>query len=198
MKNNIPANPTDLFYEWFRIAEKKEPTYPSAMALASVNDQGRPNVRIVLMRDYNENGLYFYTNYESDKGRALIANPYAEANFYWKSLERQIRVHGRVEKASAAESDVYFNARPRESRIGAWASQQSRVMENYNTLEHAIDDYTKKFEGVNNPPRPDYWGGFKIIPERVEFWEEQPYRLHKRFIYEKDENGGWTTSWLYP
>jgi pyridoxamine 5'-phosphate oxidase len=198
MKNIFPAHPTDLFHEWFHLAEKKEPSYPNAMALASVNADNRPQVRIVLMQNFDLNGLYFYTNYESDKGRALVANPYAEANFYWKSIERQIRVHGRVEQASAEESDIYFNGRPRESRIGAWASQQSRPMESYEDFERAIEDQTKKFEGVENPPRPDYWGGFKIIPERVEFWEERPYRLHKRFIYVKDEKGVWTTCWLYP
>lgn len=198
MKNKIPADPTDLFQEWFHEAEKTESSYPNAMALASVTELGRPNVRIVLMRGFDECGLYFYTNYDSDKGRALIANPYAEANFYWKSQERQIRVHGSVEKASNDESDEYFSGRPRESRIGAWASQQSRPMSDYSDFENAIAEYTTKFEGVENPPRPPHWGGFKIIPERIEFWAEQPYRLHKRFVYIKNDKGNWDSSWLYP
>ncbi len=198
MKNNIPVNPTDLFNEWFHMAEGAEDTYPGAMALASVDTEGKPAVRIVLMRGFNEKGLHFFTNYESNKGKALIANPYAEANFYWKSLERQIRVFGVVEKTTPEESDTYFNNRPRDSRIGAWASQQSREMEDYTTLEKAIGRYDEEFEGIENPSRPDYWGGFRIIPQRVEFWHEQPYRLHKRFIYTKDESGAWSVSWLYP
>lgn len=198
MKNNIPHHPTELFEQWFQEAQKTEHSYPDAMALASVNEQGHPNVRIVLMRGFTEHGLYFYTNYESDKGRGLLANPYAEANFYWKTQERQVRVHGHVEKTSSEESDRYFAKRPRDSRIGAWASQQSRPMADYSDLERAINHYTTHFDGIENPPRPDYWGGFRIIPERVEFWAEQPYRLHKRFIYEKDVNGTWSIQWLYP
>jgi pyridoxamine 5'-phosphate oxidase len=197
--NNEPQCPFTLFREWLALAESAEPSYATAMALASVTEQNRPNVRIVLMRRLDENGLYFYTNYESDKGRALIANPYAEANFYWKSLEKQVRFHGAVVKTSPEESDSYFNGRPRESRIGAWASQQSRPMNDYGDLERAINEYTQKFEGTENPPRPEHWGGFKIVPERIEFWAEQPYRLHKRFVFIKNpQNGAWDKSWLYP
>lgn len=198
MKNNFPTDPTDLFHEWFQMAEQSEPSYASAMALATVDAQGRPAVRIVLMRGLNEKGLHFYTNYESNKGKALIANPYAEANFYWKSQERQIRISGRVEKTSAEESDSYFNARPRPSRVGAWASQQSREMESYETLEKALNGFDAQYDGVEDPPRPPHWGGFRLIPERVEFWHEQPYRLHKRFIYVKEDNGDWSIHWLYP
>lgn len=198
MKNNTPAPPTELFHEWFHEAQKKEHSYPDAMTLATISAEGRPMARVVLMRGFDERGLHFYTNYESDKGRGLIANPYAEANFYWKTLERQIRVSGAVEKTSPAESDAYFQSRPRDSRIGAWASQQSRRMGGYEDLEAALRAYDEKFEGIENPPRPDYWGGFRIVPQRVEFWQEQPYRLHKRFIYEKNADGQWSVSWLYP
>lgn len=190
--------PYDLFQEWFQLAEEKEYSYPSAISLATISEDGLPNVRIVLMRSLNEKGLHFYTNYDSEKGRGLIANPYAEANFYWKTLERQIRVRGPVEKTSPEESDAYFNARPRPSRIGAWASKQSRPMENYAELERVLEEYDQRFEGQENPPRPEHWGGFRIIPERFEFWEEQPYRLHKRFIFKKDESGNWQKTWIYP
>ena len=129
--------PYDLFQEWFQLAEEKEYSYPSAISLATISEDGLPNVRIVLMRSLNEKGLHFYTNYDSEKGRGLIANPYAEANFYWKTLERQIRVRGPVEKTSPEESDAYFNARPRPSRIGAWASNKAaqwKIMRSWNAF----------------------------------------------------------------
>jgi pyridoxamine 5'-phosphate oxidase len=198
MKNDIAPDPTDLFHEWFQLAEEKEFSYPGAMTLATVSPEGKPAARVVLMRGFNDKGLHFFTNYESDKGRALGANPYAEANFYWKSIERQIRVAGKVEKTSAEESDVYYNNRPRASRIGAWASRQSRPMEAYSELEKSFEEFDQKYDGVDNPPRPDHWGGFRIIPQRVEFWNEQPYRLHKRYVYSRDENGKWSIQWLYP
>jgi pyridoxamine 5'-phosphate oxidase len=198
MKNDFPSDPTDLFHEWFQLAEEKEPSYPGAMALATVSEEGRPAVRVVLMRGFNEKGLHFYTNYESAKGRALIANPYAEANFYWKSIERQIRVSGKVEKTSEDESDLYYNNRPRASRVGAWASRQSRPMQAYSDLEKAVEEFDQKFDAMDNPPRPPHWGGFRIIPERLEFWAEQPYRLHKRFVYSRNADGSWSIGWLYP
>ncbi len=198
MTDNFPGNPTDLFHEWFQRAEEKEHSYPGAMSLATISADGKPSVRIVLMRGYNEKGLHFYTNYDSNKGRGLLAHPYAEANFYWKSTERQIRVSGRTEKTTPEESDMYFNNRPRPSRIGAWASQQSRPMKSYAELEESLRAYDQKYDGQENPPRPDHWGGFRIIPERVEFWAEEPYRLHKRFVYTKNADGTWSIGWLYP
>jgi len=200
MKKNISHNnPYELFEEWFTEAQQKELNDPSAMAVSAVNEQGRPTVRMVLMRGYDERGFKFFTNYNSNKAKALIANPYAEANFYWKSLKKQIRVSGAVEKVSAEESDEYYNSRYRDSRIGAWASKQSQIMENgYDDLEKLFAQYDEKFDGVEDPPRPGHWGGFRIMPEKIEFWEEQPYRLHKRFIFTRDENGDWQQDWLYP
>lgn len=195
----IPEKPTELFYRWFHEAEKTEISYANAMALASSDGQNRAQVRIVLMRDLNENGVFFYTNYESDKGRALEENPYAEVNFHWKSQEKQIRIAGRVEKISAEESDKYFAGRPHQSRIGAWASDQSRPMEKYEDFEQRIAEFENKFEGIENPPRPAHWGGFRIIPEKYEFWEEMPFRLHKRFVYTRENiKDGWRVRWLYP
>ena len=198
MNNELPDHPTDLFHQWFQLAEEKEHSYPGAMTLATVSEDGKPAARVVLMRGMNEKGLHFYTNYESDKGRALAATPYAEANFYWKSTERQIRVAGIVEKTTEEESDIYFANRPRASRVGAWASNQSRPMEAYSDLEKAVEEFDQKFDGIENPPRPPHWGGFRIIPQRVEFWAEQPYRLHKRFVYSKNADGDWSITWLYP
>ncbi|MCD8497994.1 MAG: pyridoxamine 5'-phosphate oxidase [Alphaproteobacteria bacterium] len=197
MTNIIPQNPNALFEEWFREAQKSEPNDPSAMAVSLIDAEGKPSVRIVLMRKYGEKGFEFFTNYESRKGKGLEKNPYAELCFYWKSLHKQIRITGRVEKTSAAESDDYFNNRPRGSRVGAWASQQSRPMEGYEELQGRMDEFEAKFEGMEAIPRPPHWGGFRVIPERIEFWEEQPFRLHKRFVYIKQGNT-WKTEWLYP
>lgn len=195
----LPDTPITLFKQWIGEAEKSEPNDPTAMALATIGEDGRPAVRMVLMREYDDRGIMFFTNYGSKKGKALEANPVAEANFYWKSLKKQIRISGRVEKASAQKSDEYYNSRYRESRIGAWASKQSQIMENgYQDLKDLVEHYDQKFEGLENPPRPDYWGGFLIKWDRVEFWQEQPYRLHKRFVYTKNENGTWDKDWLYP
>lgn len=200
MKKNISHNnPYELFEEWFTEAQQKELNDPSAMALAAVNEHGKPTVRMVLMRGYDERGFKFFTNYNSNKAKALIATPYAETNFYWKSLKKQIRISGAVEKVSAEESDEYYNSRYRDSRIGAWASKQSQIMENgYGDLEKLFAEYDEKFDGAENPPRPGHWGGFRIMPEKIEFWEEQPYRLHKRFIFTRDDNGDWQQDWLYP
>lgn len=199
MNNDIPQNPLDLFNLWYAEAEKSELSYANAMSLATVNEKNQPAVRVVLMRGHDESGVYFYTNYESDKGRALIANPYAEVNFYWKSQEKQIRICGSVEKVSAKTSDTYFNGRPRTSRIGAWASEQSRPMNDYGDFEKRIQEFEKKFEGQENPPRPPHWGGFKLIPDKYEFWSEEEFRLHKRFTYKRQsEKSNWDVTWLYP
>lgn len=200
MKKNIShSNPYELFEEWFTEAQEKELNDPSAMALAAVNEQGRPTVRMVLMRGYDNRGFKFFTNYNSNKAKALSANPYAETNFYWKSLKKQIRISGAVEKVSKDESDEYYNSRLRDSRIGAWASKQSQIMEHgYEDLENLFAEYDERFDATKNPPRPDHWGGFRIVPEKIEFWEEQPYRLHKRFIFTRADNGDWKKDWLYP
>lgn len=193
----IPDNPITLFNEWFAEAQKTEINDPNAMALAVIDKQGRPSVRIVLLKDHGPQGFSFFTNYESRKGEGIVTHPDAELCFYWKSLRKQVRILGRVEKVSKAESDEYYNSRQRGSRIGAWASQQTKPLSDYDDLQKSVADIEKKFEGQETFPRPPHWGGFRVIPDRIEFWEEQPFRLHKRFVYGKDGNT-WKAQWLYP
>ena len=191
-------NPITLFEQWFSEAEKSEINDPNAMFLSSVDPDGKPSVRTVLLKAHDERGFVFYTNYESRKGQALLANPHAETLFYWKSLEKQIRISGPVEQVNDEEADAYYNSRHRESRIGAWASKQSRAMEHADALKDREDEFREKFDGVENPPRPEHWSGFRIIPERIEFWIAGEFRLHTRFVYTKTIDGDWDTSWLYP
>ncbi|MFK7838781.1 MAG: pyridoxamine 5'-phosphate oxidase [Bdellovibrionales bacterium] len=192
------SQPIPLFEAWLKEAEKSEINDPNAMFLSSVDQNGHPSVRTVLLKQHDENGFVFYTNYESRKGQALQTNPYAETLFYWKSLEKQIRISGPVEKVSEEEADAYYNSRHRASRIGAWASKQSQEMEHKNALKEREEEFTKKFEGTENPPRPENWSGFRIIPERIEFWIAGEYRLHTRFVYTKTKDGQWNVNWLYP
>ncbi len=196
------SDPIALFEQWLKEAEKTEINDPNAMFLSSVDPDGKPSVRTVLLKAHDERGFVFYTNHESRKGKALLTNAYAETLFYWKSLEKQIRISGAVEQVSAEEADAYYNSRHRESRIGAWASKQSRKMEHANALKDREDEFRKKFDDVENPPRPEHWSGFRIIPERIEFWIAGEFRLHTRFVYTKtkDENkdNKWDTNWLYP
>ena len=191
-------DPLSLFEQWLKEAEKSEISDANAMFLSSVDPNGHPSVRTVLLKGYDERGFVFYTNYESRKGKALLTNPHAETLFYWKSTEKQIRISGPIEQVSNEEADEYYNSRHRASRIGAWASQQSRPMEHKDALKEHEDEFTKKFEGVENPPRPEHWSGFRIIPERIEFWIAGEFRLHTRFVYTKTEDGNWETNWLYP
>lgn len=200
MNNNIfekyGKNPLTLFSDWMAEAETSEINDPNAMALATISPEGRPEVRIVLLKDADENGFTFFTNRESAKGQSLKAHPYAELNFHWKSLERQIRISGSIIETSNAESDAYFATRRRENRLGAWASNQSRELESYESFERRVAEMDKKFTG-QDVPRPPYWGGYRVIPERMEFWIAHPARLHTRFVYVK-ENDKWTARWLFP
>ncbi|NCT40340.1 MAG: pyridoxamine 5'-phosphate oxidase [Alphaproteobacteria bacterium] len=195
-------DPLSLFKQWLNEAEKTEINDANAMFLSSVDPDGHPSVRTVLLKGFDERGFVFYTNFESRKGKALLANPYAETLFYWKSLEKQIRISGPVEQVSNDEANAYYNARHRVSRIGAWASKQSREMEHANALKEREAEFTKKFENVENPPRPENWSGFRIIPKRVEFWIAGEFRLHTRFVYTKTEDDNaaddWNVNWLYP
>lgn len=196
---DIPDDPYVLFERWFQDAQKHEPDYPNAMTIATVDNNGAPSARVVLLRGFDEHGFQFFTNYQSNKGKALNATQKIEANFYWKSTQKQIRIHGNVSQLSAEKSDLYFQSRPRASQIGAWASQQSRPMSTYADLESRQKDYEEKFKTEEKIPRPPHWGGYHITPETIEFWEEQPYRLHKRFIYQKSKNAkNWSMQWLYP
>ncbi len=200
MKNNIldtyGPDPIILFGEWFAEAKAKEINDPNAMAIATSDAGGRPSVRIVLMKNFDARGFTFYTNYQSQKGRELIENPRAEINFHWKSIERQIRISGTVAQTTQSEADEYFASRSRNSRLGACASDQSRPLESYETFTARIEAKKKEFEG-RDVPRPAHWGGFRLIPESMEFWIAHPDRMHRRFIYKlKDKQ--WTPQWMYP
>jgi pyridoxamine 5'-phosphate oxidase len=189
-------NPALLFHKWHAEAEKSEINDPNAMALATVDKEGRPGVRMVLLKGADENGFTFYTNLESAKAEALQKHPYAALNFHWKSLEKQIRISGPVVKTTDEENDKYFASRSRASRLGAWASNQSRPCEDYSTFEKLVAKAEKKFAG-QQIPRPEHWGGFRVMPERMEFWIGHPDRLHKRFVYTKQDKD-WTAHWLFP
>ncbi len=191
------ADPFRLFSEWLADAEKGEPNDPNAMALATVDADGLPNVRMVLLKGFDEAGFVFYTNLESAKGRELAAHPKAALLFHWKSLRRQVRVRGPVTPVSEAEADAYFATRPRLARIGAWASRQSAPMESRLVLEKAVALYTAKF-AVGDIPRPPHWSGFRIAPREIEFWKDGAFRLHHRTCYAREAAGGWSATQLQP
>ncbi|EJF77696.1 pyridoxine/pyridoxamine 5'-phosphate oxidase [Bartonella sp. DB5-6] len=191
--------PFALFEKWFEEATLSEINDPNAMALATVDEMGLPNVRMVLLKDYNPQGFVFYTNYESQKGQEILKSMKASLGFHWKSLRRQIRIRGVVEKVSDQEADAYFQSRPRGSRIGAWASKQSQQLENRFVLEKAIAQYTARY-AIGNIPRPPYWSGFRVKPLSIEFWRDRPFRLHDRLLFTRDsvEYDDWKKQKLYP
>jgi pyridoxamine 5'-phosphate oxidase len=190
------GEPWALFRVWMAEATASEPNDPTAMALATVDADGLPNVRMVLLKGADEDGFVFYTNTESNKGRELAANPKAALVFHWKSLRRQVRARGTVTTVSDAEADAYFASRPRDSRIGAWASQQSRPLESRFAFEKAIALQAAKYP-IGEVPRPPYWTGYRISPVSIEFWHDRPFRLHDRVLFTK-AGGGWTKTRLYP
>jgi len=190
--------PFALFEQWLEEARAKEINDPEAMAIATVDPTGLPNVRMVLLKAFDARGPVFYTNAESAKGCELQSAGKAAALFHWKSLRRQIRIRGLVELVSDAESDAYFASRHRDSRIGAWASQQSRPLESRFALEKAVAKYAAKY-AVGDVPRPPYWKGFRIRPLQFEFWSDKPFRLHERIDFRRDEpEGDWRKQRLYP
>lgn len=195
--HGLPNDPLTLFHKWFEEAQAGEPNDPDAMALATASADGRPIVRMVLLKQADERGFKFHSNEQSFKGRHLAANPYAALCFHWKSLRRQICVQGTVETAPDAETDEYFTTRPYERQIGAWASDQSRPLEHRKILENKMADLKKQYpeDGV---PRPPHWVGYILKPERIEFWWSHPDRLHDRFEYRKNSGGVWTIQRLYP
>lgn len=190
--------PFDLFERWFKEAKEKEPSDPNAMALSTADANGAPDVRMVLLKHVDTQGFVFYSNAESAKGQQLGANPRAAVVFHWKSLKRQVRVRGVIEPVSDAEADAYFQSRDRGARLGAWASAQSRPLEDRLALEKRIAEYAAKF-GVGAIPRPAYWRGWRLVPLAIEFWRDRPFRLHDRLVFERaDAKAPWSTHRLYP
>ena len=190
------AEPNGLFVDWLGDATGTEPNDANAMALSTVDADGAPDSRMVLLKDVDERGFTFYSNRESAKGLDLTAHPRAALLFHWKSLRRQVRVRGAIEPVTAAEADAYFASRARESRIGAWASDQSRPLDSRAALEAAVARETARFEG-EDVPRPERWTGWRVVPESVEFWRDRPFRLHDRLRFDRDGEG-WTLTRLWP
>jgi pyridoxamine 5'-phosphate oxidase len=190
-------DPFALFADWLAEATQSEPNDPNALALATVDPDGLPNVRMVLLKGVDARGFVFYTNFESAKGREILASMKAAMCFHWKSLRRQVRVRGPVEVVEDAEADAYYASRPRGSRIGAWASKQSRPLESRFALEKAVAEYTAKHP-IGEIPRPPHWSGFRILPQEMEFWHDRPFRLHDRAKFTRDGDGPWSRVRLYP
>jgi pyridoxamine 5'-phosphate oxidase len=191
-----PEDPIATFLAWLEDAAASEPRDPTAAALATVGEDGMPSVRMILLKDASAAGFVFYTNCQSRKGRQLLAHPKAAMVFYWKSLDRQVRVEGAVERVDAADADAYFASRPRESRIGAWASQQSRPLAGRFELEKRVAQFGLKY-AIGEVPRPSYWSGFRLVPRMIEFWQGSAFRLHDRLVYHRN-GAGWRTERLYP
>ncbi len=192
------ADPIKLFEEWFNDAKKSEINDPNALALATADNSGFPSVRMVLLKDFNNKGFVFYTNFNSKKSNDLKENPKASLCFHWKSLLRQIRIFGNISKVSDQEADTYYNTRSYGSRIGAWASKQSSVLNNRDELYKSIEDYKKKYPDEINVPRPDYWSGWNLNPTSIEFWLDGKDRIHQRLKYTKKEDQSWEKFLLHP
>lgn len=200
IRDNTPSDPYDVFDVWLKEAEEKELNDPTAMSLSTVDATGMPSSRMVLLKDWDRQGFVFYTNYESRKGEQLIAHPKAALMFHWKSVRRSVRIEGLVEQVTPEEADEYFASRPKQSQIGAWASDQSRPLEGRFELEKRVAKYAAKY-GLGKVPRPPHWSGFRICPTRIEFWQDGPFRLHDRLVYSTEDikqTGQWNTERLFP
>jgi pyridoxamine 5'-phosphate oxidase len=190
------TDPFALFDSWFEEARKVEINDPEAMALATANAKGQPTVRMVLLKGHGPAGFVFYTNEQSAKGDQLAANPHAALLFHWKTLRRQVRIEGAVERVTGAEADAYFASRARDSQLGAWASDQSRPLDTRATFEHRFEATKERFDG-QDVPRPPHWGGYRVVPDRIEFWSDRPHRLHERRLFIR-EGDRWSEGLLYP
>ncbi|WP_371767230.1 pyridoxamine 5'-phosphate oxidase [Massilia sp.] len=192
----VADDPMDQFTRWFEEALKAEVNEPNAMSVATVGEDGRPTSRIVLVKQFDARGFTWYTNYDSQKGKQLASKPFAALLFFWSELERQVRIEGRVERTSAEESDKYFNSRPLKSRLSAIASEQSEPIANRAALEEHYEEVARQYGEA--PPRPQHWGGFRLVPERIEFWQGRRSRFHDRIVYTRQEDGSWTRQRLQP
>jgi pyridoxamine 5'-phosphate oxidase len=195
LESNAAKHPLQQFTTWLNQALEAEIPEANAMTLATVSSSLRPSTRVVLIKGYDEQGIVWFTNYDSRKGRELAGNPFAALQFHWVELERVVRIEGRVEKISAAESDAYYHTRPVESRIGAWASPQSQTISSREWLQHELKNYADKFQ--QQPPRPPHWGGYRLVPDSWEFWQGGGARLHDRLRYSLN-NGQWQVQRLAP
>ncbi|MDP8947292.1 MAG: pyridoxamine 5'-phosphate oxidase [Actinomycetota bacterium] len=196
-ESEADPNPIEQFRTWFDVALTSNLHEPNAMALATATLDGRPSARVVLLKDFDERGFVFYTNYEGRKGEELEANPQCALLFYWGELERQVRVEGRVRRVPDKESDAYFAGRPRGSQLGAWASEQSRPVGDRGALEQRLRELEAEYEG-REVPRPPFWGGYRVEPETIEFWQGRENRVHDRLVYRRSEDGGWRRGRLQP
>jgi pyridoxamine 5'-phosphate oxidase len=197
MLHTYAASPFEQFDAWMKEAEKAEISDPNAMVVATATSDGRPSLRTVLLKGVDPRGFVFYTNKDSRKGDELAANPHASLLFFWKSLHRQVRIEGRVEDVTDAEADAYYATRARVSRLGAWASAQSRALTDRAVLEERLAEMEAKYPD-EDIPRPPYWSGYRVLPARFEFWQDMPFRLHDRTIYTPGPNGVWVQSKLFP
>ena len=191
-------DPIELFKVWMDEAKKTEPNDPNALSLATSNKNNIPSVRMVLLKEFNQNGFVFYTNLNSQKGNELKENPNAAMCFHWKSLLRQIRISGTITQVEDSIADQYYNSRGYDSRIGAWASKQSKELKNRDELENSIKEFKQKFDDKNNVPRPNHWSGWNLSPIRIEFWLDGDSRIHERLNYTIDKSGNWIRSLLSP
>jgi pyridoxamine 5'-phosphate oxidase len=192
----MASDPFQLFDQWLAEARVGEPNDPEAMAIATSTRDGRPSVRIVLLKGHGPDGFVFYTNEQSAKGEQLAANPSASLLFHWKSLRRQVRVEGPVERVGDQQADAYFASRARDSQLGAWASDQSRPLNSRAIFEQRFEEVRRRYEGAD-VPRPPHWGGYRVVPERIEFWSDRPHRLHERRLFVRDGDS-WNEGLLYP